>query len=359
MGNARSIRWTDTVKRESLGLCWSDEGPSGYALKILDQRRLPDEEVWIQVRSSEHMAELIRTLAVRGAPLIGVAAALAVGLECASGSRGQRLLESIAGLRAARPTAVNLMWALDRVLREGGALDQDSVTKTAVAIFDEDVAMCEAMGRNGASRISDGEGCLTICNTGGLATVGKGTAFAALRTAHEQGKKIHIYACETRPLLQGGRLTAWELRRLGIPFTLLTDSMAAVLMRENRVQSVWTGCDRMTRRGDFANKIGTYSLAVLAKHHQKRFYPVLPASTIDLASASGGDIEIEQRGADEVLGFSSPARGFRWAPEGAATFNPAFDMTPAELVTEIVLDQDVFSVPQYRAYVETQMKVGL
>lgn len=336
------------MKRGSLGLRWSDEGPSGFVLEVLDQRRLPDDEIWIQVRSAEHMAELIRSLAIRGAPLIGVAAALAVGLECAVGTTGERLLGRIAMLRAARPTAVNLMWALDRIIRECRKLDTDSTTRSALAIFDEDVAMCAAMGRNGATRISDGEGCLTICNTGGLATAGIGTAFAALRTAHEQGKQIHVYACETRPLLQGGRLTAWELRRLGIPFTLLTDSMAAVLMQQNRVQSVWTGCDRMTRRGDFANKIGTYALAVLAKHHQKRFFPVLPASTVDMDAADGQDIEIEQRGSEEVLGFSSPSHGFRWAPAQVATFNPAFDVTPVELVTEVILDEGMFSSSQFQ-----------
>jgi methylthioribose-1-phosphate isomerase len=220
----------------------------------------------------------------------------------------------------------------------------------AVKIFDEDVQMCTQMGEHGARLIHDGQSILTICNTGGLATVGSGTAFAALKAAHDQGKNIHVFACETRPLLQGGRLTTWELDKCGIPHTLITDSMAATLMQQGRVDSIFTGADRISTRGDFANKIGTYSLAVLAHFHHLPFYPVAPTSTVDLNCLSGSNIEVEQRAAEEVRGFVRPGGGVRWAPKDVSAFNPAFDITPVELVTKIVLNTGAYTALEFQNF---------
>lgn len=342
------------MKLDSLGLRFKTR-VDGVILEILDQRVLPDTETWIKVDSTSMMADLIRTLAVRGAPLIGVAAALSLVVEerklaldtdSVDTKKVAQLRRAAEELRQARPTAVNLMWALDRMLE---ALNQSkSLLDEAVAVFNEDVEMCEHMGEHGSSLIKDGDGVMTICNTGGLATVGIGTAFAVLRKAHERGIKFHVYACETRPLLQGARLTTWELAKCGIPHTLITDSMAAGLMRQGRIQSVFTGADRMAANGDYANKIGTYSLAVLARHHALPFYPVAPSSTIDVKCQDGAHIEIEQRSADEVRGFVSPLTQVRWAPRDVATYNPSFDVTPSEFVTKYVLDRGVFSVEDYR-----------
>jgi methylthioribose-1-phosphate isomerase len=277
------------IKLDSLGLRFKTR-VDAVILEVLDQRVLPDREEWVPVESAAKMIELIQSLAVRGAPLIGVAAALALVVEesklaldtdSVDARKVAKLKASAAGLRAARPTAVNLMWAMDRMVR--ALADSKELMSEAVAIFNEDVEMCERMGDNGAPLIRDGDGVLTICNTGGLATVGIGTAFAVMRKAHERGVKFHVYACETRPLLQGGRLTTWELAKCGIPHTLITDGMAATLMHQGKIQSVFTGADRVSAKGDYANKIGTYSLAVLAKHHAIPFYPVAPASTVDAA----------------------------------------------------------------------------
>jgi methylthioribose-1-phosphate isomerase len=329
------------LKLSSLGL-----RVAGARLEILDQRLLPDQEAWVEVRDHRHMVEIIKTLAVRGAPLIGVAAAMALAHAA---SRGERDLRTVAAdLRASRPTAVNLMWAIDRMLREASDLTEVSLTRVAKAIFEEDVAMCLSMGNNGAPLIQDGDGVLTICNTGGLATVGIGTAFAVLQRAFEQGRRFHVYACETRPLLQGGRLTTWELAKVGIPHTLITDSMAATLMRSGRIQCAFTGADRVSRRGDYANKIGTYNMAVLAKHHGVRFYGVAPWSTVDASCPSGEHIEIEERHADEVRGVAGSFGQVRWAPRDVAVFNPSFDVTPAELVTGLVLDRGVYKPEEFQ-----------
>lgn len=342
------------VKLDSLGLRFKTR-VDGVILEVLDQRLLPDQENWIRVESARKMSELIKSLAVRGAPLIGVAAALALAVEERSLLKNKDMVdvERVAKLRAAakvlreaRPTAVNLMWAMDRMLTANQ--NSKSVLNEAVLIFNEDVAMCDAIGNNGAGLVKDGDGVLTICNTGGLATVGAGTAFAVLRRAHELGVKFHVYACETRPLLQGARLTTWELARCGIPHTLITDGMAATLMRQGRIQSVFTGADRVAANGDYANKIGTYSLAVLAKYHDIPFYPVAPASTIDAKCAEGSAIEIEQRDAEEVRGFMSPSVSFRWAPRDVGVYNPAFDVTPSELVTKFVFDSGVLTPDEYR-----------
>jgi methylthioribose-1-phosphate isomerase len=351
------------IERFSTGLRFRLNGDS-VEIEVLDQRKLPDEENWISVKHLDDMIQLIQQLAVRGAPLIGVAAAVAAAQEAflrTREGRGTRQFdhfsfrERLRDLRAARPTAVNLMWAVDRLdqmvaasASEDSMLVANRILETAVAIFDEDVEMCRQMGEHGARLIQDGEAVLTICNTGGLATVGIGTAFAALKTAHDQGKKIHVFACETRPLLQGGRLTTWELAKCGIPHTLITDGMAATLMQQGKVHSVFTGADRVSRRGDFANKIGTYSLAVLAHYHRLPFFPVAPLSTVDFNCASGADIEVENRGAEEVRGFVRPGGGVRWAPQGVKTFNPAFDVTPVELVTKIVLNTGSFTASEFQ-----------
>lgn len=345
------------LKLESLGLRLKTR-VDDLRLEILDQRSLPDSENWIVVESSDHMSELIKSLAVRGAPLIGVSAALALVVEAHSVSRSSDKAEhtmrselklAANRLRGARPTAVNLMWAMDRMVR---ALESgENLLDEAVSIFNEDVEMCERMGDHGAPLIKDGHGVLTICNTGGLATVGIGTAFAVLRKAHERGVKFHVYACETRPLLQGGRLTTWELAKCGIPHTLITDSMAATLMNQRRIHSVFTGADRVSASGDYANKIGTYALAVLAKHHGVPFYPVAPSSTVDATCANGAAIEIEQRSPAEVRGFESPLRSLRWAPADVAVYNPSFDVTPSELVTKYVLDRGVWTADEFRAAV--------
>jgi methylthioribose-1-phosphate isomerase len=335
-----------TIERNSLGLRFKAVPEASPELFILDQRQLPDRETWIAVRDSQSMCDLIKCLAVRGAPLIGVAAVLAMVVEAYRTSDVDLRRKAWSDLRAARPTAVNLMWALDRA--EKDLSNTAALLQTALNIFDEDVAMCEGMAKAGAPLLSDGDSVLTICNTGGLATVGKGTAFAVLRGAHEAGKKIHVYACETRPLLQGGRLTTWELSKCGIPHTLITDSMAASLMRDRKISSVWTGADRVSARGDFANKIGTYSLAVLAKHHGIPFYPVAPLSTVDPLCPNGSAIEIEQRDAAEVRGFVSPNASVRWAPENVSVYNPSFDVTPAELVTKIILNTGAFTAEQFR-----------
>lgn len=349
---------TRPLKLDSLGLRFKTR-VDDVILEVLDQRVLPDQENWIRVESAGQMSELIKTLAVRGAPLIGVAAALALVVEerklslnreQVDSARHTALKKSADLLREARPTAVNLMWAMDRMTR---ALDKSKKTiDEAIAIFNEDVEMCDHMGDHGAPLIKDGQGVLTICNTGGLATVGIGTAFAVLRRAHERGVKLHVYACETRPLLQGGRLTTWELAKCGIPHTLITDSMAAVLMKQGRIQSVFTGADRISANGDYANKIGTYSLAVLARHHGVPFYPVAPISTVDANCPDGANIEIEQRSADEVRGFVNPISPVRWAPRDVKVFNPSFDVTPSELVTKYVLDRGLMTPDDYRSAVK-------
>lgn len=315
----------------------------GGVLRILDQRYLPDEERWVEVRDPDHAVEIIQSLAVRGAPLIGVFAAIALGIFASKQGRTDvdLIRQTAAKLREARPTAVNLLWAIDRMLKENPNCDANGLMATAIEIFNEDVEMCRNMGAHGAELIKDGDSVLTICNTGGLATVGIGTALGVIRSAAEAKKKIHVYFCETRPLLQGGRLTAWELKKLGIPHTLICDSMAAGLMRDGKIQKCFVGADRIAANGDFANKIGTYNLAVLAKHHGIPFYTVAPTSTVDMKCESGKYIPIEERAASEVRGVSGSFGEVRWAPQDCKVFNPAFDMTPAVLLSGIVLNTGV------------------
>jgi methylthioribose-1-phosphate isomerase len=305
---------------------------------VLDQTQLPDAEVRLDGSSPEAMIALIQRLAVRGAPLIGVAAAASLATFAERGASASDYAGACAALRAARPTAVNLMWAMDRMK---GAADP---VREAQAIFEEDVRLCEGMAEHGAALIQDGEGLLTHCNTGGLATAGIGTALGVIRRAFEQGKRIQVYADETRPLLQGGRLTAWELKRLGIPATLITDSMAALLLRDGKVQRVLVGSDRVAANGDFANKVGTYGVAVLARFHGIPFHPVAPFSTVDLACPNGAAIPIEERDPAEVRGFGP----LRWAPEGMPAWNPSFDVTPVDLVTSLVLDRGVYSAEELK-----------
>ncbi len=304
----------------------------GERLLVLDQAALPAEEIWIEARTPEIMAELIRALRIRGAPLIGVGAALSLGLLARQG-KSRAVFESACHLlREARPTAVNLMSAVDRVAKASDPW------AAAVAIFEQDVALCAELARHGNGLVQDGDQILTHCNTGGLATAGVGTALGVIRRAYEAGKKIHVYVDETRPLLQGGRLTAWELDRLGIPFTLLCDNAAASLMAAGKISKVFLGADRIARNGDFANKIGTYNVAVLAKFHGVPFYPVAPLTTVDAHCPSGVSIPIEMRDAEEVRGAKGSFGAVRWSPADCGVYNPAFDVTPAHLVTALVLD---------------------
>jgi methylthioribose-1-phosphate isomerase len=319
---------------ESLGL-----KHDGRTLWVLDQTQLPDVEVWLDGSDPDAMITLIKRLAVRGAPLIGVAAAASLATFAQRGASATDFVAACTALRGARPTAVNLMWAMDRMKAAGDPVHE------AQAIFEEDVRLCEGMATHGATLIQDGEGLLTHCNTGGLATAGIGTALGVIRRAHEQGKHIHVYADETRPLLQGGRLTAWELKKLGIPSTLITDSMAALLLRDGKVQRVLVGSDRVAANGDFANKVGTYGLAVQARFHGVPFHPVAPFSTVDLACPNGAAIPIELRDEVEVRGFGS----LRWAPKDMPAWNPSFDVTPVELVTSLVLDRGVYTRDQLKA----------
>jgi methylthioribose-1-phosphate isomerase len=288
----------------------------------------------------------IQHLRVRGAPLIGVAAAMTLAVFAERGARASAVRSAALRLRAARPTAVNLMAAVDRVLaRTMPRYDAAALVEEAERIVADDMASCEAMATFGETLVAPGEAILTHCNTGGLATAGIGTALAVIRRAHERGKGIHVYVDETRPLLQGGRLTTWELARLGIPHTLLTDGMAAGLMREGRVQRVLVGADRIARNGDVANKVGTYGLALVARHHGVPFHVVAPWTTVDLGCPDGAHIPIEHRAADEVRGAGGPFGAVRWAPADTPVYNPAFDVTPAALITSLVLDRGIL-VPE-------------
>ncbi len=311
-------------------------------LLLLDQRLLPQEERWIDCSAPPDCVSAIQGLAVRGAPAIGVAAALCLGCLAARGASEAELRAAAADLRAARPTAVNLMFAVDRML---GALASgtEALVAESEAIWAEDVALCEGMAERGAALIQDGEGLITHCNTGGLATAGVGTALGAIRRAHEQGKRVHVFVDETRPLLQGGRLTTWELLRLGVPHTLITDSMAPLILRDGRAQRALVGADRVAANGDFANKVGTYGLAVACDWHGVPFHVVAPSTTVDLSCPSGAHIPIEQRAPAEVHGVTGSHGQIRWAPEASPVYNPAFDVTPARLVSSLVLEDAVLS----------------
>jgi methylthioribose-1-phosphate isomerase len=298
----------------------------GDRLELLDQRLLPEKTEYVACRSAEEVARAIRDMVVRGAPAIGCAAAFGVVL-----SKGSP--ESFDVLARSRPTAVNLFWALERMKK---AKDLEAEAR---AIFDEDLAANRALGKLGAELIPEGARIMTHCNTGALATAGFGTALGVIRSAKD--KKISVIANETRPYLQGARLTAWELVQEGIPCTLITDSMAGHLMARGEVDLVIVGADRIAANGDVANKIGTYPLAVLAKRHGIPFYVAAPCSSFDLSIPDGSCIPIEERPAAEVTGY----RGARWAPEGVSVRNPAFDVTPAELITGIICEKGIASPP--------------
>ena len=300
----------------------------GDRLELLDQRLLPDKAEYVACRSAEEVAQAIRDMVVRGAPAIGCAAAFGVVL-----GKGSKAAYEI--LAKSRPTAINLFWALERMKK---APDLEAEAR---AIFEEDLAANRAIGRLGAGLIRERSRVMTHCNTGALATAGYGTALGVIRAS--KSKNISVIANETRPYLQGARLTAWELVQEGIPCTLITDSMAGHLMSKGEVDVVIVGADRIAANGDVANKIGTYPLAVLAKRHGIPFYVAAPCSSFDPAIPDGSRIPIEERPADEVTGY----RGARWAPQGVAVRNPAFDVTPADLVTGIICEKGIAS-PPYR-----------
>ncbi|WP_431223607.1 S-methyl-5-thioribose-1-phosphate isomerase [Serratia sp. L9] len=314
---------------------------------ILDQQALPQEKCWLPCDSVEQLVEHIRALRVRGAPLIGLSASLLLALLAERGLPRSELEQALQTLRAARPTAVNLMNNLDRMKQ---ALAQpDWVTAMAVEalrLVDEDRNLCERIADNGAEWVKPNSRLLTHCNTGGLATAGVGTAIGVLLRAHQQGKIAQVWVDETRPLLQGGRLTAWELGELGIPYQLICDSMAASLMAAGQIDAVWVGADRIAANGDVANKIGTYSLAVLAHYHHLPFYVAAPHTTHDPHCPNGAAIPIEQRAAAEVTGVSGSFGACQWAPAGAPAYNPAFDVTPAALISGWVLDSGVITPEQ-------------
>lgn len=326
------------------------------AVRLLDQSLLPNEVRYLDCRDYRTVGEAIRELKVRGAPAIGVAAAMGLALGAQSLDTGdydaflKGVREIGADLAATRPTAVNLYWAVARMLRvveQANAQPVPSVKRTLIEeaqrILDEDIALNRAMGRHGAALIKTGQTVLTHCNAGALATGGYGTALGVIRAAWEAGKKISVVADETRPVLQGARLTAWELMQDKIPVTLITDNMAGALMRQGRIDLCIVGADRIAANGDVANKIGTYSVAVLAKAHGIPFYVAAPYSTIDLSTRSGQDIPIEQRREEEV---TTLYHGRRVAPEGVAVLNPAFDVTPARLITGIITERGVFKPSQ-------------
>ena len=334
----------------------------GDALCLLDQRALPARTEIIRCTTAEDVADAIRAMVVRGAPAIGCSAAYGMALVArASVTPGQaerdlfhaldRLERAKQLLDAARPTAVNLAWATSRILRVARSLAStahptvrelaDQVLDEAHAILAEDLAMCHAIGAHGESLIPPRGHVLTHCNAGGLATAGLGTALAPIRVAHDHGRAIHVFVDETRPFLQGARLTAWELQRAGVPLTLITDNMAGYFMRRGEVDCVIVGADRVVANGDVANKIGTYSLAVLARAHQIPFYVAAPSSTIDLALPDGDAIPIEQRDSNEVTMIG----GQRIAPDGVSAAHPAFDTTPHELITALITERGVIYPP--------------
>jgi methylthioribose-1-phosphate isomerase len=332
-------------------LAWTPEG-----VRFIDQTRLPLEESYVLATTYEQVAEVIVTMVVRGAPAIGVSAAYGVALgalrtQAATTAEFASEFDRIcARLAGTRPTAVNLFWAIDRMKRlfaalagSGATLDQikERLLAEAHAMYAEDIAACKAMGAFGAALLPEEGGVLTHCNAGALATCGYGTALGVIRSAVEQGKRIHVFADETRPFLQGARLTAWELMADHIPTTVICDNMAASLMRAGRIQAVVVGADRIAANGDTANKIGTYNVAILAREHGIPFYVAAPWSTIDLATPTGDSIPIEERPAIEVTHHG----GKQLTPNGVGICNPAFDVTPARYIAAIVTERGVLRAP--------------
>ena len=346
---------SSTLKSMIPTLTWTPEG-----VRFLDQTKLPLEECYRLAASYEDVADIIVTMVVRGAPAIGVSAAYGVALGALK-SRARSVdefapefKEICARLAGTRPTAVNLFWAIDRMkglfrklLSGGASLEavQERLLKEAHAMYDEDIAACKAMGAFGGELLPAEGGVLTHCNAGALATCGYGTALGVIRAAVERGKQIHVYADETRPFLQGARLTAWELMADGIPTTVICDNMAAALMRQGKIQAVVVGADRIAANGDVANKIGTYSVAILAREHGIPFYVAAPWSTIDLATACGEAIPIEERPQREVTHHA----GKQLTPHGVGICNPAFDVTPAKYVAAIITERGVLRAPYSEA----------
>jgi len=323
---------------------WIEDKAGGHVVMI-DQRVLPRQQVFVKCRTYEEVADAIQTMAIRGAPAIGVAAAMGVALGVKQGADFETVCKTLA---ATRPTAVNLFWGIERMRRLMAALQGRpsgeilrEMIGEAKQVRVEDIALCRAIGSHGAPLVPDGKTVLTHCNAGALATAGYGTALGVIRAAVEAGKKIDVFADETRPFLQGARLTAWELQQDGIPTTLITDNMAGHFLHSGRIGCVVVGADRIAANGDVANKIGTYSVAVLAKENNVPFYVAAPVSTFDLTLESGDQIPIEQRSAAEVTHvFGVPV-----APENIAVQNPAFDVTPARYVTAIICEHGVARAP--------------
>ena len=319
------------------------------ALYVLDQHQLPHQEQWLPCDSSDAMIAMIKKLQIRGAPLIGIGASLLLAHLAEQGLTADELRTQAERLRAARPTAVNLMNCIDRMLATLESAGPQALSRCAEQLFEEDVELCKRMAAFGAELITDGANILTHCNTGSLATAGAGTAIGVIGAVKQQGKQLHVWVDETRPLLQGGRLTAWEMARLNIPHTLICDNMAATLMAQGKVDVVLVGSDRIAANGDFANKVGTYSLAVIAHHHNVPFYVVAPYTTVDPECPDGKTIPIEQRSPAEVQGVSGSFGEINWAPDNTPVYNPAFDVTPAELVSGWILDTGVYTPEQIAA----------
>lgn len=348
--------------------------PASCRVRLVDQTLLPASLVYLDLQTVEEVWQAIKRLSVRGAPAIGIAAGYGVCLACREFADRpaavvlERCREAAEYLATSRPTAVNLFWALDRMKAKllelessvgeagdgpGGLWVLQQLLPVAVAIHEEDREMCHSIGRHGAALLKDGDNVLTHCNAGGLATAEYGTALSVFFTAQDQGKQLHVYVDETRPLLQGARLTAWELQQRQLPATLICDNMAAHVMGTRQVDAVITGADRIAANGDSANKIGTYGLAVLARFHNIPFYIAAPSSTFDFTISSGEQIPIEERGADEI----TCGMGKQTAPDEMPVYNPAFDVTPAELITGIITEQGVIQ-PVSREQIEQVLGVA-
>jgi methylthioribose-1-phosphate isomerase len=330
-------------------LAWTDQG-----VRFIDQTKLPMEETYVTCQTHEQVAEVIRTMVVRGAPAIGVAAAMGIALAVKNskaetvGDLKRDFDQACDVMGQTRPTAVNLFWAirrmqekLERIRIRPVAQIRQTLIEEAQRMHAEDIAANQAMGRHGATLMPSEGGVLTHCNAGALATCGYGTALGVIRAAVEQGKKIHVFADETRPFLQGSRLTAWELMKDGIPTTVISDNMAGAMMSQGKIGAIVVGADRIAANGDVANKIGTYTVAVLAKEHGIPFYVAAPFSTIDLATPDGSKIPIEQRDAKEVTHIG----GKQMVPDGVGIENPAFDVTPAKYVTAIITERGIARAP--------------
>jgi methylthioribose-1-phosphate isomerase len=331
---------------------WTADG-----VVMIDQTRLPREERYVTCRSYREMAQAIKDMVIRGAPALGVAAAMGVALGVQEGADIETVCSTLA---ATRPTAVNLFWGIDRMKRLYASLNGSSPEEVVARMVEEakrvrleDIAICKAMGKNGAPLVPDGKTVLTHCNAGALATAGYGTALGVIRAAVESGKKIDVFADETRPFLQGARLTAWELQKDDIATTLITDNMAGHFLRSGRIGCVVVGADRIAANGDVANKVGTYSVAVLARENDVPFYVAAPISTLDMTLVSGDQIPIEQRAADEV----THVFGVAVAPDRIAVENPAFDVTPARYVSAIITERGVARAP-YDVSLRALMEAG-